>query len=63
MIFQVLLQPIEKLKDVHDCLQTQLGRYNEEFGNIQLDIMLSDNIIALIVRMHRILSFHHRYYI
>ncbi|KAK6187606.1 hypothetical protein SNE40_005595 [Patella caerulea] len=56
---KVNLQAIDKLSDIHSCLHTHLTRYNEEFGNVSLDIMLSDNIISHIVQMHRILSFHH----
>ncbi|XP_025098007.1 LOW QUALITY PROTEIN: dynein gamma chain, flagellar outer arm-like [Pomacea canaliculata] len=56
---KVMLQPVENLGDLHTCLNTHLTRYNEEFGNVRLDIMLSDFTIAHVVRMHRILSFHH----
>ncbi|XP_023932047.1 dynein heavy chain 5, axonemal-like isoform X1 [Lingula anatina] len=56
---KVVLQPIQSFHDVHNCLFAHLTRYNEEFGNTQLDIMLSDHIIAHVVRMHRVLSFHH----
>ncbi|OWF37572.1 Dynein heavy chain 5, axonemal [Mizuhopecten yessoensis] len=56
---KIVLQPIDQLRDVHSCLNTHLTRYNEEFGNIPLNIMLSDFIIAHIIRMHRVLSFHH----
>ncbi|XP_070190368.1 uncharacterized protein [Littorina saxatilis] len=56
---KVLLQPVESLSDLHTCLSAHLTRYNEEFGNVHLDIMLSDFTIAHVVRMHRILSFHH----
>ncbi|XP_041355189.1 dynein gamma chain, flagellar outer arm-like isoform X3 [Gigantopelta aegis] len=56
---KVVLQPIEKLSDMHSCLNTHLTRYNEEFGNVRLNIMLSDYIIAHVIRMHRIISFHH----
>jgi hypothetical protein len=58
--FQVMLQPIENKKEVLTCLQTHLNRYNEEFGNIYLDIMLSDNIVNHLVKMHRVISYHHR---
>ncbi|ESO89151.1 hypothetical protein LOTGIDRAFT_229063 [Lottia gigantea] len=56
---KVNLQPIDKLSDIHTCLNSHLTRYNEEFGNVRLDIMLSDYVIAHVVKMHRILSFHH----
>ena len=56
---QVMLQPVSSLKEVHSCLQSHLNRYNEEFGNIHLDIMLSENIISHIIKMHRVLSYHH----
>ncbi|XP_035829673.1 dynein heavy chain 5, axonemal isoform X2 [Aplysia californica] len=56
---RVSLQPVENMGDLHSCLNTHLTRYNEEFGNIRLNIMLSDYIISNVVRMHRILSFHH----
>ncbi|XP_076466964.1 uncharacterized protein LOC143298129 [Babylonia areolata] len=56
---KVLLQPVENLGDLHTCLHAHLTRYNEEFGNVRLDIMLSDFTIAHVVRMHRVLSFHH----
>ncbi|XP_052708586.1 uncharacterized protein LOC128183562 isoform X10 [Crassostrea angulata] len=56
---KVTLQPIENLRDVHSCLNTHLTRYNEEFGNVRLDVMLSDFIISHVIRMHRVLSFHH----
>ena len=59
VFLQVMLQPVENLGDLHTCLNAHLTRYNEEFGNVRLDIMLSDFTIAHIVRMHRILSFHH----
>ena len=55
----MVLQPVESLREVHSCLNTHLTRYNEEFGNVQLEIMLSDNIIGHVIRMHRILSFSH----
>lgn len=54
-----MLQPIDSLKDVHNCLQIHLNRYNEEFGNVYLDINLSENVIAHIVKLHRVLSYHH----
>ncbi|KAL4232681.1 hypothetical protein ACF0H5_007369 [Mactra antiquata] len=57
--FKIVLQPVETLRDLHSCLHTHLTRYNEEFGNVRLNIMLSDFVIAHIVRVHRILSFHH----
>ena len=56
---QVILQPVDSLKDVHNCLQVHLNRYNEEFGNVYLDINLSENVIAHIVKLHRVLSYHH----
>lgn len=56
---QVALQPVETLRDLHSCLHTHLTRYNEEFGNVRLNIMLSDFAIAHIVRVHRVLCFHH----
>ncbi|XP_033113255.1 dynein heavy chain 5, axonemal-like isoform X2 [Anneissia japonica] len=56
---RVLLQPVTNLVEVHRCLLSHLTRYNEEFGNIQLNIMLSDHVIHHVIRMHRILSFHH----
>ncbi|KAK3577475.1 hypothetical protein CHS0354_032326 [Potamilus streckersoni] len=56
---KIALQPIESLRDLHSCLNTHLTRYNEEFGNVRLNIMLSDFAIAHIVRVHRVLSFHH----
>lgn len=56
---KVMLQPVENLGDLHTCLSAHLTRYNEEFGNVRLDIMLSDFTISHVVRMHRILSFHH----
>jgi hypothetical protein len=56
---KVLLQPIENLLDVQNCLKTHVARYNEEFGNIPMDIMLSDHVIGHIIKMHRVLSFHH----
>ncbi|CAH1799095.1 unnamed protein product [Owenia fusiformis] len=57
---KVVLQPVDTLKEVHNCLNTHLTRYNEEFGNVQLDLMLSDYVISHIIRMHRVLSFHHQ---
>ncbi|CAL1527205.1 unnamed protein product [Lymnaea stagnalis] len=56
---KVALQPIDKLSDLHSCLNTHLNRYNDEFGNIRLNTMLSDFVISHVVRMHRILSFSH----
>ncbi|XP_059166583.1 dynein axonemal heavy chain 8-like [Physella acuta] len=56
---KVSLQPVEKMSDLHSCLNTHLTRYNEEFGNVRLNIMLSDFIISHVVRLHRILSFSH----
>ncbi|XP_071954985.1 uncharacterized protein [Antedon mediterranea] len=56
---RVLLQPVTNLVEVHRCLLSHLTRYNEEFGNVQLNIMLSDHVIHHVIRMHRILSFHH----
>ncbi|XP_067674368.1 uncharacterized protein [Haliotis asinina] len=56
---KVMLQPIENLRDLHSCLNAHLTRYNEEFGNVRLNIMLSDFIISHVVRMHRVISFHH----
>ncbi|XP_052089132.1 uncharacterized protein LOC127725852 isoform X10 [Mytilus californianus] len=56
---RISLQPVDNLRDIHSCLNTHLTRYNEEFGNIPLNIMLSDFIIDHVVRMHRVLSFHH----
>ncbi|XP_053397319.1 dynein axonemal heavy chain 5-like isoform X6 [Mercenaria mercenaria] len=57
--FKIQLQPVETLRDLHSCLHMHLTRYNEEFGNVRLNIMLSDFVIAHIVRLHRVLSFHH----
>ncbi|XP_060567478.1 dynein axonemal heavy chain 5-like [Ruditapes philippinarum] len=57
--FKIQLQPVETLRDLHSCLHMHLTRYNEEFGNVRLNIMLSDFVIAHIIRVHRILSFHH----
>ena len=56
---KVMLQPITNLQDVQSCLKAHVTRYNEEFGNVPMDIMLSDYIIGHIIKMHRILSFHH----
>ncbi|XP_064629693.1 uncharacterized protein LOC135488785 isoform X2 [Lineus longissimus] len=56
---KVLLQPIENLQDVQNCLKAHMARYNEEFGNVPMDIMLSDHVIGHIIKMHRVLSFHH----
>ncbi|WAR07684.1 DYHG-like protein [Mya arenaria] len=56
---KIALQPVETLRDLHSCLHTHLTRYNEEFGNVRLNIMLSDFVIAHIIRIHRVLSFHH----
>ncbi|GFN75495.1 dynein beta chain, ciliary [Plakobranchus ocellatus] len=56
---KVNLQPVESMGDLHSCLNTHLTRYNEEFGNVRLNIMLSDFVIFHVVRMHRILSFYH----
>ncbi|KAL5009692.1 hypothetical protein ScPMuIL_011997 [Solemya velum] len=56
---KIVLQPVKMLRDLHSCLNTHLTRYNEEFGNVRLNVMLSDFIISHIVRMHRVLSFHH----
>jgi hypothetical protein len=58
-MFQIILQPVDALQELHACLQTHLNRYNEEFGNVNLNIMLSENIISHIVKMHRVISYHH----
>ena len=58
-VFQVVLQPIEEIKEVHNCLMTHMTRYNEEFGNIQLNLMLSEHVISHVIRLHRVLSFQH----
>ena len=54
-----IIQPIEDLVDVHACLQMHLNQYNEEFGNIPLNLMLSDSIIKHVIKIHRVLSYHH----
>ncbi|XP_074662754.1 uncharacterized protein LOC141915202 [Tubulanus polymorphus] len=56
---KVALQPIEKYADLFTCLQAQKTRYNEELGNVQLEISLSELVIVHLVRLHRILSLHH----
>ena len=56
---RVALAPVSSLRDVHGCLQAHLNAYNEEFGNVYLDIHLSENIIMHIIKMHRVLSYHH----
>ena len=56
---QVSLQPVSSMREVHNCLLNHLTRYNQEFGNTQLNIMLSDNVIHHVIKMHRILSYHH----
>ncbi|XP_077977225.1 dynein axonemal heavy chain 8-like isoform X3 [Glandiceps talaboti] len=56
---KVVLQPITELQQVHKVLLGHMTRYNEEFGNEYLNIMLSDFIITHIIRLHRIVSFHH----
>ena len=56
----VVLQPVESLAaQVHGCLTPHLSLYNEEFGNVQLDIMLSENIMGHVIHMHHIFSFSH----
>lgn len=57
---KVVLQPMGDIKAVYNCLQTHLIRHNEELGNTKLDIMLSDHIIMHIIKLHRILTLHHR---
>lgn len=59
--FQVVLHPVTDMTAVHNCLHSHLSRHNEELGNIKLDIMLSDHIVMHIVKLHRILTLHHRY--
>lgn len=54
---KVSLQPIDNASAVRDCLQSHLNRYNEEFGNIHLNIALSNSAIEHLIRMHRVLSF------
>ncbi|XP_055889444.1 dynein axonemal heavy chain 8-like isoform X3 [Biomphalaria glabrata] len=56
---KVSLQPVVKWSDLHSCINTHLTRYNDEFGNIRLNTMLSDLVISHVVRIHRVLSFHH----
>ncbi|XP_022081686.1 dynein gamma chain, flagellar outer arm-like [Acanthaster planci] len=56
---RVVLQPVEQLDKVHQCVHSHLTRYNEEFGNVTINIMLSDDIIHHVIRIHRVLSFHH----
>ncbi|XP_041462850.1 dynein heavy chain 8, axonemal-like [Lytechinus variegatus] len=56
---RVILQPVCNLEMVHKCILSHLTRYNEEFGNVTLNIMLSDDVIYHVIRMHRVLSFHH----
>ncbi|XP_030850579.1 dynein heavy chain 8, axonemal isoform X3 [Strongylocentrotus purpuratus] len=56
---RVILQPVSNLEQVHKCILSHLTRYNEEFGNVTLNIMLSDDVIYHVIRMHRVLSFHH----
>ncbi|BFZ10052.1 hypothetical protein BsWGS_13093 [Bradybaena similaris] len=52
-------QAVKSMKELHGCLNTHLAHYNEVFGNLSQSIMLSDHVISHIVRLHRILSFHH----
>ena len=59
-VLQVVLQPMKDIKSVYNCLNQCLIRHNEELGNVKLDIMLSDHIITHLVKLHRILSLHHR---
>ncbi|XP_071818739.1 dynein axonemal heavy chain 5-like isoform X4 [Apostichopus japonicus] len=56
---RVVLQPVPTLEQVHKCVHSHLTRYNEEFGNVTINIMLSDHVIYHVIRIHRILSFHH----
>lgn len=59
-VLQGVLMPVEDLQSVHACLQVYLNHYNEEFGNVHLDIMLSENIICHIIKIHRVLSMQNK---
>ncbi|XP_078503742.1 dynein axonemal heavy chain 5-like [Lissotriton helveticus] len=53
---KVLLQPVQQLDEVTECLQTYLQHYNEELGHQKLQIELSENIVEQIIRIHRVLA-------
>jgi len=57
---QVILQPVESMEAIRSCIATHLSRYNDKFGNVKLDIMLTDNALKSIVRLHRVLTLEHR---
>ena len=54
-----IIQHIDSMDDVHTCLDMHLQQYNEEFGNVPLNLMLSDSIIKHVIKIHRVLSYHH----
>ncbi|XP_069461306.1 uncharacterized protein [Ambystoma mexicanum] len=56
---KVLLQPVQRMDEVTDCLQTYLQHYNEELGHQKLQIDLSENIVEQIIRIYRVLACAH----
>ncbi|KAG2467807.1 DYHG protein, partial [Polypterus senegalus] len=60
VIFSVLqLQRVEQMHDVQSYVRTYLQQYNGELENDPLQVELSENTLALMVRIHRVLSYSH----
>ncbi|XP_051780690.1 uncharacterized protein LOC114649411 [Erpetoichthys calabaricus] len=57
IIFQV--QRVEQIHDVQSYVRTYLQQYNGELENDPLQVELSENTLALMVRIHRVLSYSH----
>ncbi|RDD45872.1 Dynein heavy chain 5, axonemal [Trichoplax sp. H2] len=54
------IQPITNMSEIMGWIRDQMITYNEDFGNRNLSVILSDYIVAHVVRLLRILSFNNR---
>ena len=57
---KIMHQPLTDVDQVADCLQEFLTRYNEQF-NKSLPVVLYNQSLKHLVRIHRILTFRARY--
>ncbi|XP_066569884.1 dynein axonemal heavy chain 8 [Amia ocellicauda] len=56
---KVQLQQVKGLQEVKSCLQAYVHQYNKQLGSDALDIQLSENTVAHVVRVHRVLAYRH----
>ncbi|MBN3318102.1 DYH6 protein, partial [Atractosteus spatula] len=56
---KVRLQAVKGFQEVKSCVQSYVQQYNKELGNNVLDIQLSENTLAHVVRIHRALVYQY----